>query len=200
MRLFVITRHGESTLNLERRVNGDPARKVPLTERGEEESRLLGLQVSQLPLDACVRTRFPRSRQTAEIAIAEREDVPLVVEPLLDDVDIGDFDGAPLEEYRAWKHSHTRSDSFPGGESLDDAGGRYAAAFRKLLESPYRCVLVVCHEIPLRYALNGAHGSDSLDGPVHEIGNALPFAFDGAALERAVEGIERILRASKVQA
>ena len=60
-------------------------------------------------------------------------------------------------------------------------------------------MLVVCHEIPLRYALNGARGSDSLDGPVHEIGNALPFVFDGAALERAVEGIERIL-ASKVQA
>ena len=112
MRLFVITRHGESTLNLERRVNGDPAREVPLTERGEEESRLLGLQVSQLPLDACVHTRFPRSRQTAEIAVAEREDVPLVVEPLLDDVDIGDFDGAPLEEYRAWKHSHARNDLF----------------------------------------------------------------------------------------
>jgi broad specificity phosphatase PhoE len=199
MRLFVITRHGESTLNLERRVNGDPARDVPLTEQGEDESLLLGLQVSQLPLDACVHTRFPRSRQTAEIAVADREDVPLVVEPLLDDVDIGDFDGAPLDEYRVWKHSHVRSDSFPGGESLDDAARRYAAAYRKLLESDYRCVLVVCHEIPLRYALNGARGSDSLDGPVHELGNAIPFAFDGAALERAVDGIERIL-ASTVQA
>lgn len=198
--MFVITRHGESTLNVERRVNGDPAREVPLTDRGEEESRLLGLQVSQLPLDACVHTRFPRSRQTAEIAVAEREDVPLLVEPLLDDVDIGDFDGAPLEEYRVWKHSHPRSDPFPGGESLDDAAQRYATAFRKLLESPYRCVLVVCHEIPLRYALNGARGSDSLDGPVHELGNAIPFTFDGAALERAVEGVERILEASKVQA
>jgi broad specificity phosphatase PhoE len=200
MRLFVITRHGESTLNIERRVNGDPAREVPLTERGAEESRLLGLQMLQLPLDACVHTRFPRSRQTAEIAVADREDVPLLVEPLLDDVDIGDFDGAPLDEYRVWKHSHVRSDPFPGGESLDDAARRYAAAFRRLLESDYRCVLVVCHEIPLRYALNGAGGSDSLDGPVHEIGNALPFAFDAAALERAVEGIERILEASKVQA
>jgi broad specificity phosphatase PhoE len=198
--LFVITRHGESTLNVERRVNGDPAREVPLTEGGEEESRLLGLQVSQLPLDACVHTRFPRSRQTAEIAVAEREDVPLLVEPLLDDVDIGDFDGAPLEEYRVWKHSHPRSDPFPGGESLDDAAQRYATAFRKLLESPYRCVLVVCHEIPLRYALNGARGSNSLDGPVHELGNAIPFVFDGAALERAVEGVERILEASRVRA
>jgi hypothetical protein len=54
-------------------------------------------------------------------------------------------------------------------------------------------VLVVCHEIPVRYALNGASGSDSLDGPAHEIGNALPFLFDEDALERAVLGIERVV-------
>jgi len=34
MRLFVLARHGESTLNVERVVNGDPARDVRLTERG----------------------------------------------------------------------------------------------------------------------------------------------------------------------
>ncbi len=61
-------------------------------------------------------------------------------------------------------------------------------------------MLVVRHEIPLRYALNGAGGSDSLDGPVHEIGNALPFLFDDDALERAVEGIERIVGRGTVPA
>jgi broad specificity phosphatase PhoE len=200
VRLFVVVRHAESVLNLERRVNGDPNRDVPLTEAGEAEARLLGMQLAQLPLDACVHTRFPRTRLTAEIALAERVDVPFVVEPLLDDVDIGEFDGEPLETYRAWKHSHTRDVPFPGGESLDDAARRYAAAYRKLLDGPHRCVLVAAHEIPLRYALNGAGGSDSLDGPVHEIGNALPFLFDEDALERAVEGIERIVGRGTVPA
>ncbi len=192
MRLFVLARHAQSVLNLERRVSGDPAADVPLTEQGELEARLLGMQVAQLPLDACVHTRFPRTRLTAEVALTEREDVPFVVEPLLDDIDIGNFDGAPLEEYRAWKHGHSRSVPFPGGESLDDAARRYAAAFRGLVTGPSRCALVVCHEIPLRYALNAAAGSESLDGPAHEIGNALPFLFDAGALERAVAGIERI--------
>jgi broad specificity phosphatase PhoE len=192
MRLFVIARHAQSVLNVERRVNSDPSLDVPLTEQGELESRLLGTQVAHLPLDVCVHTRFPRTLLTAEIAVAEREDVPFAVEPLLDDVDVGEFEGAPLAEYRAWKHGHPRSVPFPGGESLDDAARRYAAAFRGLLAGPYRCVLVVCHEIPLRYALNAAAGSESLDGPAHEIGNALPFLFDADALERSVEGIERI--------
>ena len=194
-RLFVIARHAESVLNLERRVNGDPSRRVDLTERGREESRQLGTQVANIPLDVCVHTRFPRTRETAEIALAGR-DVPFAVEPLLDDIDVGDFDGAPLEEYRAWKHGHPRHVPFPGGESLDDAARRYAAGFRRLLERPETTVFVVCHEIPLRYALNGAVGSDSLDGPAHELVNAVPYLFDEDGLERAVTGIERLAGAA----
>ena len=193
--LFVIARHAESVLNLERRVNGDPSRRVDLTERGREESRQLGTQVANLPLDVCVHTRFTRTRETAEIALAGR-DVPFAVEPLLDDIDVGDFDGAPLEEYRAWKHDHPRHVPFPGGESLDDAARRYAAGFRRLLERPEATVLVVCHEIPLRYALNGAVGSDSLDGPAHELVNAVPYLFDEDGLERAVTGIARLAGAA----
>jgi broad specificity phosphatase PhoE len=192
-RLFVFARHAQSVLNIERRVNGDPSVDVPLTEEGEREARLLGSQLAALSLDACVHTRFPRTRITAEIALAEREEVPFVLEPLLDDIDIGELDGASLDKYRAWKHGHDRSVPFPTGESLDDAARRYSAAFRKLLAEPYDCALVVCHEIPIRYALNGAAGSDSLDGPAHEIGNAIPYLFDAPALERAAEGIDRLL-------
>ena len=193
MRVFAFARHGESTLNIERRVNGDPAVPVALTERGRDEARRLGEQVAQFPLDACLHTRFPRTRETAEIALAGREDVPLVAEPLLDDIDIGDLEGEKLEDYRAWKHAHARDAPFPGGESLDDAARRYADAFRRLLDSSWRAVLVVCHEIPIRYALNGASGSDSLDGPAHEIANAAPYLFDEDALARAASRIEQLV-------
>jgi broad specificity phosphatase PhoE len=192
LKLYVIARHAESVLNLEQRVNGDPSRQVGLTEEGREEARQLGTQVANIPLDLCVHTRFSRTRETAVIALAGR-DVPFAVEPLLDDIDVGDFDGAPLAEYRAWKHGHPRDVPFPGGESLDDAARRYAASLRNLLERPEASVLVVCHEIPLRYALNGAIGSDSLDGPAHELVNAVPYLFDEAGLERAAAGIERLV-------
>ena len=65
--------------------------------------------------------------------------------------------------------------------------------FRRLLARREERVLVVTHEIPIRYALNGAGGSDSLDGPAHEVENAVPYLFDGESLARAAAGIESIL-------
>jgi broad specificity phosphatase PhoE len=191
MELYVLTRHGESTLNLENRINGDPAVPVALTERGREEAQLLEQQIAHVGLDLCICTQFSRTRETAEIALGGRQ-VPIEVEPLLDDIDVGDLEGLPLEDYRAWKREHTRSDPFPGGESLDAAALRYAKAFRKLLERPEQSVLVVAHEIPLRYAINAADGSDNLDGPAHQLANATPYLFDEDTLARAVVGIERL--------
>ena len=191
MELYVLTRHGESTLNSENRINGDPAVPVALTEQGREEARLLGQQIAHIRLDLCVCTRFSRTRETAEIAL-EGRDVPIEVEPLLDDIDVGDLEGLPLEDYRAWKREHARSEPFPGGESLDAAALRYVQAFHKLLGRPEKSVLVVTHEIPLRYALNAADGSDDLDGPAHQLQNATPYLFDEEALARAVVGIERL--------
>ena len=193
-RLFVVARHAESTLNAERRVNGDPSVPVGLTEKGREESRELGVQLAGLPLDVCLVTRFLRTRETAELALAGRG-VPLHEEPLLDDIRVGELDGKTIEEYRAWKHGNPRSVPFPGGESLDDAAARYAEGFARLLAGDCRRVLVVCHEIPLRYLLNAAGGSDELDGPVHELRNATPYLFDEQRLERGVAALARMTRA-----
>jgi broad specificity phosphatase PhoE len=193
MRLFVLVRHAHSTLNIEGRVNGDPTVPVPITEAGVEEASRLGHQLAQLPLELCVHTRFARTRETADAILGDR-DVPRLVEPLLDDIDIGELEGGTLEEYRAWKRVHRRDEPFPGGESLDDAARRYARAFRGLVARPEQAVLVVCHEIPVRYAVNGAAGSDDLDRPEHAIANATPYLFDDAALDRAATGIERITR------
>jgi broad specificity phosphatase PhoE len=179
-------------LNTERRINGDPSLDVPLTPEGEQAARVLGHQLENLPLELCVHTRFPRTRETARIALDGR-DVPFEEEPLLDDIDVGELEGSSIDDYRAWKRAHTRRDRFPGGESLDEAAARYARAFRRLLEHPEPAMLVVCHEIPVRYALNAAAGSDDLDGPEHSIPNAAPYLFDDAALERAAAGIERLL-------
>ena len=110
-------------------------------------------------------------------------DVPRIVEPLLDDIDVGDLEGATVEDYHAWKAGHARSEPFPGGESLDDAARRYAQRVPGLLERPEQAILVVCHEIPVRYALNAAAGSDDLDGPEHRIPNATPYLFDDDSAE-----------------
>jgi broad specificity phosphatase PhoE len=189
--LYVLSRHGESTLNFENRINGDPAVPVTLTEHGREQATLLGQQLRHVPIDLCIHTRFSRTRETAAIAL-EGRNVRFEVEPLFDDIDVGELEGSTIDEYRAWKRKHTRRDPFPGGESLDDAARRYARAYRKLLERPESSILVVTHEIPVRYAINAADGSDDLDGPAHQLANATPYLFDREALVRAVEGIERL--------
>jgi broad specificity phosphatase PhoE len=191
VQLYVIARHGESTLNFENRVNGDPSVPVHLTERGQDEARFLGQQVAHIPLALCVYTPFVRTRETAEIALARRN-VPFEEYPELGDVDIGELEGKTLEDYRAWKHDHTRRDPFPGGESLDDAARRYADAFGRLLQRPESTILIVTHEIPLRYAINAADGSDDLDGPAHQLANATPYLFDEEALTRAIEQMRRL--------
>lgn len=192
MRLFIFSRHGESTLNLDNRVNGDPSVEVPLTEKGREAATRLGSQVAGFPIELGMHTRFDRTLETLAIALRGRK-IPLAEEPLLDDVDVGDLEGDTIGAYRAWKREHARSDRFPGGESLDDAARRYARAFRSLLARPDRCVLVVCHEIPIRYAVNAAAGSHDLDGPAHLIPNATPYLFDEHSLERAASRIESIV-------
>jgi 2,3-bisphosphoglycerate-dependent phosphoglycerate mutase len=191
VRLFVISRHGESTLNLEQRINGDPSVPVTLTDKGRDEATLLGQQLAHAPLDLCVHTRFSRTVETAEIALAGR-DVPFLEEPLLDDIKIGELEGKTLDDYRAWKSAHTRVDAFPGGESLDAAARRYAEGYRRVLARPEQRILVMTHEIPLRYAINASAGSDDLDGPAHQLANATPYLFEEAALQRAVDGIERL--------
>jgi probable phosphoglycerate mutase len=194
MRLFVLVRHGQSELNASRRINGDPTVPVGLTQQGEAEAAGLARQVAGIELDLCVHTRFERTRATAEIVLGGRA-VPTDVEPLLDDIDIGELEGRSIDDYRDWKRDHTRADAFPGGESLDDAARRYARAYELLLARPERRILVVSHEIPVRYAINAAAGSDELDGPTHEIGNCIPYLFDENGLQRAAATIRRLVPA-----
>lgn len=193
MRLFVLLRHGQSELNVTQRVNGDPAVNVALTQQGEAEAAALSVQLAGIELDLCVHTRFKRTQRTAEIALRGR-DVPVEVEPLLDDIDVGELEGESIEAYRAWKRRHVRADPFPGGESLDAAARRYADAYERLLAQDARRILVVCHEIPVRYAVNAAAGSNELDGPSHEIRNCIPHLFDENGLTRAVEQIRALTR------
>ena len=190
--IVFLARHGESVLNVEGRVNGDPDVPSPLSERGRDEARLLGAEIANVEIDLCVHSRFERARETARIALDGRE-VPFAVEPLLDDIKIGELEGQSLADYRVVKRQIGRKQPFPGGESLDDAAERYAAAFERLAGAGAERVLVVCHEIPVRYALNSAAGAEALDGPpFHDIRNAVPYLFDGDTLGRAAARIREL--------
>lgn len=183
MRLFVLARHGESTLNVAGRVNGDPSRPVHLTSRGEGQARRLGEQLRNMELDVAICTRFPRTRETAELALANRH-VPIVSEPHFDDIDIGELDGSTIDDYRGWKTRHFSDERFPGGESLIEASERYARGLRALLARREQRLLVVCHEVAIRSIV------DALDSAGwRRIPNAVPYLFGEDAIRTAASRV-----------
>ena len=191
MRLFLVARHGQSLFNVDKVVNGDPTLDRGLSEQGIEEAERLAGQLAALPVELVAVSPFPRALQTANIALAGR-DVPHLVDEDLGDIRIGDLEGDSLDAYREAPAHHDRKKRFPGGESLDDAALRYASAFERLLARDEPGTLVVCHEIPVRYLVNGAAGSGELDGPLHYVANAAPYLFDDRSLRRAVGRIREL--------
>jgi len=91
--------------------------------------------------------------------------------------------------------AHHPDDRFPGGESVHDAAARFAQGFRSFAARSEGEVLAVCHELPIRFAINAASGSMDLERPEHQIANATPYLFERSSLEsaalRIARGVER---------
>lgn len=191
MERVILARHGETDWNVERRVNGDPSVDVRLSAKGRDEARRLGEELRGEPIDLCVTTPFPRTRETADLALAGRgEAVPRLVVPELGDPGYGDFEGQGLDDYRAWARSQTSATVPPGGgESRRAVARRYAAGFRRLLGRPEAAILAVCHSLPVAYALGARDGSGPLP-KVPMVANAHPYRFERAELERVAGVLE----------
>jgi broad specificity phosphatase PhoE len=191
MRLFVFARHAESVANVARVISSDPAHPAALTRRGRRQARTLGAQLANLEIDIAFCTRFLRTRQTIDVALRDRP-TPILVEPGLDEVRAGVFDGAPIQSYWAWKERHAPSERFPHGESLDEAVRRYVDALQRLLARTEAVTLIVAHELALRHIATAAAASASLSAAQSRIANAVPYLFDEAALRRATDCLDAL--------
>jgi broad specificity phosphatase PhoE len=185
----IFVRHGESEYSVDLRLNGDAAVDVGLTSRGKEEARRLAEELSGTHIDLCVTSAFRRTLETADLALAGR-DVPRLVLPELNDPRYGRFEGATLEEYRAWADS-VRSDARPSddGESRLDIVARYVRALRLLLARSERVLLVVAHSLPIAYVLATREGE--LPRPrVSLVAHAALHRFTARELEQAADTLE----------
>ena len=188
----MLLRHAESTANVGHLVNSNPSHLVGLTARGRDQALHLGGQIANLRLDLAVATRFLRTQETLALALRGRE-VPTLIEPDLDEIRAGDFDGGQIDDYRSRRARHVWSDAFPHGESVDDALLRYACALGSLLARSERVILVVLHEFALRQiaAAAAANASMRIDA---ELANATPYLFDHAAVARAADRLQSVAR------
>ncbi len=189
MERLILSRHGESESNVTRRVNGTLAERVALTATGREQARALGAALVDEPVELCATSEFPRTVETADLALAGRE-VPRLVLPDLNEIGFGAFEGAPLAEYRVWADAHSSAEDGPGGaESRAGAARRFARGFRELLARDESTVLVVTHALAIRYLLSGPSAF------VESIPLAEPHILGSAEVERLLARLEDWIQA-----
>jgi 2,3-bisphosphoglycerate-dependent phosphoglycerate mutase len=188
VRALLLARHGESEYSAKHLVNGDPGISCPLTVTGRWQARALGRIVADERIDLCAITEFERVRETAELALADR-DVPFIVVPELNDPRYGEFEGGSLDVYREWIVGRGPLEAPAGGEHRREIVGRYVAGLRRLLDRPEKTVLLVAHSLPIAY-LRDAAGGTAPRSKMEQVEYATVLTLAREDVERAVDVLE----------
>ena len=149
---LIFVRHGQTTLNVERRMAGWT--DAPLTETGIAQARILGAHVvGSYTLDRVYCSPLTRAMDTAR-PFADPLGHELILLDDLREMYFGDCEALTVAEIMARYPEAPRDPSvlidhffaWPGGESLDEFFTRVRAAVRRIVsESPDMRVAVVTH-------------------------------------------------------
>lgn len=180
----IVSRHGESVASASGIENGKPRNDQGLTPKGQEQAHALGEDIADDPIDLCIVSQFPRTQQTAEIALHGRN-LPCLVEAKLNDLCYGEMEGVSKEVYRDWKREHMLSTPLPGGESLMQVAARLCTALEMLLARPERCALVVTHELLIADLMH-AVSRQSPAQPHADVPYAAPYRLSAKDISRSV--------------
>ncbi len=158
-----LLRHGEVSYF---DADGRPVnpRNVRLTERGVAEARAVADLLEGEAIDRAVTSGLPRTRETAELALAGRD---IAIE---DDADLAEIRGGrfadvdPEQALDALAHAYDGAASggawFGHGERFADFESRVLAAVRRLVaDSGWRRLLLVGHDAVNRAILCWAAGT-----------------------------------------
>ena len=186
MKRLIVARHAEAVSNVEGIVSG----VVPgarLSAAGRREAGDLGRKLATEPVDLGVSSRFARTRETLQFALAGRPDVPRIALAELDEIGFGSFEGGPLAAYRAWAWTNEPDAPCPGGgESRSEVALRIATALEVLLERPEETIFVVGHALPLRYVIDAADGSFPA-AKIEHLAHATPYPLTREQVDSAAE-------------
>jgi broad specificity phosphatase PhoE len=156
LRRLLLTRHGETPYNNQRRFTGwsDP----PLTRRGNAEARALGRRLKDQTIDAVYSSDLRRAVDTASAALALRPEIPRTEDAALREANFGEWQGLTFDEARERDPQPAaallaRSIDFcaPGGETIPDVRRRVGSFVRRLHERhPDGTILLVASGGPLQ--------------------------------------------------
>lgn len=167
MRTVLLVRHGETTWNRERRMQGWADSE--LTERGRAQAAAVAAYLDEtFEVDAVRASDLHRTRQTAR-RVCERLGREAQFEPGWRERDVGDLEGIAYEQFTEQIGDGVVGGNGvavavrpPGGESLVDMRKRVDSAWESLLSTtaPETTSLVVTHGGPIRALLGRLKGLD----------------------------------------
>ena len=186
MRRLIVARHAEAASNVDGIVSG----VVPgarLSAAGRREAADLGRKLGAESIELGVSSRFARTCETLQLALATLPAIPTIELAELDEIGFGVFEGGSLQAYRAWAWTNEPDEPCPGGgESRSDVALRIATALELLLARPEQTILVVGHALPLRYALDAADGSFPA-AKIEHLEHATPYPLIREQVDTAAE-------------
>jgi probable phosphoglycerate mutase len=167
-RRIYLMRHGFVDYTSEAVRKARDPKVATLTPRGEEEARAAGIALSEVHFDLALYSGLPRTRQTADIVLAEHPKAPnLEVDERFGELRSGTYMDFHSAEHLAAVMTFTfeqagepGAEFLPGGEKFADALIRGRAALRDLLLRPgWATALVVAHEVMNRMLLADVIGA-----------------------------------------
>ncbi|MDJ0766025.1 MAG: histidine phosphatase family protein [Myxococcota bacterium] len=160
MKHIYLVRHGETEANKEDIFRG--RNEVPLNQNGLVQAKDTQTYFDAIPIDLVISSPLSRATKTARIIFPQQE---IRIEPLLENLDMGDWSGQPKQLFRErhpdlWQKWVTAPETlkFPKGESLSDVYRR-ARTFLTWLESiDFTSAAVVSHRGVLKTIIAAAIG------------------------------------------
>lgn len=154
MTVFWLIRHGQTDWNSAGRWQGQA--DVPLNQRGREQVKVLAERLQKQSFDAVYSSDLRRAYDTAA-AFAVPKGMPIIREPRLREICIGEWEGLQLEEIisrfpEEWADYHRDANwqSPPGGETLLELAKRASEVVNTIiLKHPDAEVALVAHKIVL---------------------------------------------------
>jgi broad specificity phosphatase PhoE len=152
--VIYLVRHGQTEFNRERRIQGHV--DSPLTELGVRQAQAVGRLLRDLIRDPqgwrVVSSPLGRARSTAEIVAQKLGGLPVELEPRLQEMSWGSYDGRLRAEIEA-EHPETFGktgwafDAPTDGETYEDVCARVGAWLAELPPEPERKIVAVSHGI-----------------------------------------------------
>ena len=154
MKRLLLVRHGESIWNATRRLQGQA--DMPLSERGMAQARALAPLINRLAPDVALTSDLQRARLTAAL-LGYPDARP---EPLLREIEVGDWTGQEISALDAVQFQGWRAGSYApqGGETWPSFRDRAQSAVIAAQANRQDTILMVCHGGVIRALLDGLIG------------------------------------------